>query len=213
MVSLSGLPKGLLALPLPLPAWILLVTRLASGDTAPPAPERATEPQKLGVSVATSYLGSPAENGVALSSGLRLALGTRAALSADLGYGVLTAPSATQDRWWIMPAIAWVIPTENVRVDVGAGLGLGAASGYASFADYARGPFAPAWAFQLVPAARTHVMAAAPLGRDADVFVRIDAAALLLSGTQLGFRKGGSNIGPADTTWFDLGAGVQFRLL
>jgi hypothetical protein len=212
--------RVLRALPGAASALILLVTRLASGDPAPPGPD-ADRPrqrlQKIGVSVATSYLGSPSENGVALSSGLRFALGTHAALSADLGYGVLSSPSATEDRWWIMPAIAWVIPADSVRVDVGAGLGLGAASGYASFADYARAPFSPTWAFQLVPAARAHVMAAMPLGRDADAFVRVEAAALLLSGTQLGFRsEGGSgsvNVGPADTTWFDMGAGVQFRLL
>jgi hypothetical protein len=163
--------------------------------------------------VATSYLGSAAGNGVAVSSGLRLALGTHAALSADLGYGVLSAPSSTQDRWWILPAIAWVIPSEKVRWDVGAGFGVGASSGYASFADYTRGPFSPAWAFQLVPTARVHLMGAMPVGSDVDLFVRVEAAALLLSGTQLGFRDGNTNAGPADTTWFDLGAGVQFRVL
>jgi hypothetical protein len=98
-------------------------------------------------------------------------------------------------------------------LDVGAGLGLGASSGYASFADYTRGPFSPTWAFQLVPAARAHIMAAVPLGRDVDVFVRAEAAALLLSGTQLGFRNGNANAGAADTTWFGIGAGVQFRVL
>jgi hypothetical protein len=208
-VSLSRLRVVLLASP----AVILLVTGVASADSAASAPERATAPQKLGVSVATSYLGNAAGSGVAVSSGLRLALGTNAALSADLGYGVLSAPSATQDRWWIMPAIAWAIPAENVRFDIGAGLGLGASSGYASFADYTRGPFSPTWAFQLVPATRAHVMAAMPLGRDVDAFVRVEAAALLLSGTQLGFRNGNANPGLADTTWFETGAGVQFRLL
>jgi hypothetical protein len=209
-VSLSRLRVVLFASPAVI---ISLATRVASGDNAVSEPERAAAPQKLGVSVATSYLGNAAACGVVLSSGVRLALGTHAALSADLGYGVLSAPSATQDRWWIMPAIAWVIPAENVRWDVGAGLGLGASSGYASFADYTRGPFSPTWAFQLVPAARVHVMAAMPVGRDVDVFVRVEAAALLLSGTQLGFRNGSANPGPADTTWFDMGAGVQFRLL
>jgi hypothetical protein len=165
------------------------------------------------VTAATSYLASGAGNGVAISTGLRLALGTHAALGADLGYGVLSAPSATQDRWWIIPTVAWVIPVERGRLDVGAGLGVGASSGYASFADYTGGPFSPAWAFQLVPAVRAHVMGATPLGRDVDLFVRVEAASLLLSGTGIGFRHGNANPGFADTTWFDLGAGVQFRLM
>jgi hypothetical protein len=218
------------------------------------APEPAPAPQKLGVSFGASYLGTlgggigpaAAGCGVALSSGLRLALGAHAALSVDLGYGVLAGPSsptvslrprpsgdgptvslrprpsgdgptATQDRWWILPAVAWVLPAEvagaHVRWDIGAGLGLGASSGYASFGDYTRGPFSPAWAYQLVPAARAHVMAAMPIGRDVDAFVRVEAAALLVSGTRLGFRDGNPDPDPADTTWFDLGAGVQFRLL
>jgi hypothetical protein len=196
------------------PAAVLLATRLASAETGTPTLELEPAPQKLGLSAATSYLGGAAGSGVALSSGLRLGLGTHVALSADIGYGVVSARSATQDRWWIMPAIAWAVnPAENVRLDVGAGLGLGSSSGYASLADYARGPFSPTWAFQLVPAARAHVMAAMPFGHGVDVFLRTETAALLLSGTQVGFRNGNPSPTPADTTWFDIGAGVQFRVL
>jgi hypothetical protein len=195
------------------PVAISLGQGTAYGDGAAPGADRETPPQKLGVSAATSYLASGAGSGVAVSSGLRLTLGAHAALGADLGYGVLSAPSATQDRWWIIPTIAWVVPTEYTHLDLGVGLGVGAASGYVSFADYAGRPFAPAWAFQLVPAARLHVMWSTPLRGDLDLFARIDVAALVLSGTQLGFRNGNPNPGPGDTTWFDIGAGVQFRLL
>jgi hypothetical protein len=194
-------------------AVISLVPRVAYGEGAAKAPERETAPQKLGVTAATSYLASGAGSGVAVSAGVRLAMGPHAALGADLGYGVLSAPSATEDRWWIIPTIAWVIPVERTRLDVGAGVGVGASSGYGSFAEYTSGPFSPVWAFQLVPAARAHVMAATPLGRDVDLFVRFEAASLLLSGKQLGFRHVSANPSASDTTWFDLGAGVQFRLL
>jgi hypothetical protein len=203
--------RRLRALLLVAPATIWLTERAAYSDGA--APERETAQQRLGVSVATSYLASGAGSGVAVTSGLRLSLGTRAALGADLGYGVLSAPPGAQDRWWIMSSIAWVVPTDYARLDLGVGLGLGAASGYASFADYTSKPFSPDWAFQLVPAARAHVMWATPLGRDFDLFARIEIAALLLSGTQIGFRHGDPNPGPGDTMWFDIGAGVQFGLL
>jgi hypothetical protein len=195
------------------PLAISLGPRTAYGDGSGPAADRETSPQKLGVSAATSYLASGAGSGVAVSSGLRLTLGPHAALGADLGYGVLSATSATQDRWWIIPTIAWVVPTEYMHLDLGVGLGVGASSGYASFGDYAGSPFSPAWAFQLVPAARAHVMWSTPLGRELDAFARVDVAALVLSGTQLGFRHGDPNPGPGDTTWFTIGAGVQFRLL
>jgi hypothetical protein len=209
-VSVSPLVRVLLVAS---PALLSLAPRAARAEDAAGSPEGARAPQRLGVTVATTYLGSGAGSGAAVSSGLRLALGRHFALGADLGYGLLGTPSATQDRWWILPSVAWVIPAGDARIDVGAGLGLGAASGYASFGDYTRGPFSPAWAFQLVPAARVHLMAAMPLGRDVDVFARLEVAALVLSGTELGSRHGNANPDAADTTWFDLGAGVQFRWL
>jgi hypothetical protein len=192
-------------------AAITLVVQPAYGDSATSLPNR--EPQKLGVFADTSYLASAAGNGVAVSSGLRLALGAHAALGADLGYGVLAAPSAAQDRWWILPTLAWVIPTGPWRLDLGAGLGVGASSGYASLGAYTAGPFSPTWAFQLVPAARAHVMGATSVSRDIDLFVRLEAATLVLSGTPLGFRHGNTSPGSSDTTWFDVGAGLQFRVL
>jgi hypothetical protein len=195
------------------PVVLSFVTRSARADDAAALRDPDNTPQRLGVSAATAYLVSGAGSGVAVSSGLRLTLGTRAALGADLGYGVLTASSSTQDRWWAMPTIAWVSRVDNAHLDVGAGFGVGASSGYASLADYVGRPFSPVWAFQLVPAARGHVVVAAPFGHDCDIFARIEAATLLLSGSQLGFRHGNASPGPADTTWFDVAAGVQFRLL
>jgi hypothetical protein len=198
------------ALFLAAPVTLLLTARPAYGAGA--APEQETVPQRLGVSAATSYLASGAGNGIAISSGLRLGLGTHAAVGADLGYGVLAGSAGTQDRWWIMSTIAWVVPTNYARLDLGVGLGLGAASGYPSFGDYTRAPFSPVWAFQLVPAVRAHLMWATPLGPDFDVFARIDVAGLLFAG-QIGFHHGDPNPATGDTTWLDVGAGVQFRLL
>jgi len=200
------------ALLLAAPAVISLVARTAYADGAAPAPDGEKQPQTLGLSAATSYLASGAASGVSVSSGLRLAVGTHVAVGGDLGYGLISAPAATQDRWWVMSTIAWVVPTEYARLDLGAGLGVGAASGYASLGDYARRPFSPAWAFQLVPAARAHVMWSTPLGRDLEVFARIEVAGLLFPGT-IGLRQGDADTGPADTAWFNIGAGFQFRLL
>jgi hypothetical protein len=185
-----------------------LITLLATAT----APARAEAPQKLGVLVAASYLGNGVAGGVALSSGVRFAMGEHVALSAQLGYGVLSGPATTQDRWWMLPTIAWVLPADPVRVDVGVGLGLGASSGYDSFAGYLRAPFSPTWSFQLVPAALAHIMTMTSLGRRVDVFIRVEAVTLLLLDSNIGFRTLRGPVGPADAVCFDTGAGLQLRL-
>jgi hypothetical protein len=96
---------------------------------------------------------------------------------------------------------------------MGAGIGLGAASGYTSGADYAAAPFSPVWAFQMVPAARLHAGLSTRLSRGLELFVRTDVAALVLSDNSLGSRVGNSSPALADTTWVDLLAGVRFGLL
>lgn len=151
-------------------------------------------------------------HGAALSVGLRFSPVRYLALSFDLGYGVIGAQPTVQDRWWLMPAVAFVIPAGPVRIDVGAGLGLGAASGYATWSDYVAAPFTPVWAFQLVPAVRAHAMAALALRSKVDAFVRIDVASLLL-GAGIGFRVGNDQPAARDTIWYDLAVGVHFWVL
>lgn len=181
---------------------------------APPVAARADRrPQELGLFVGAGYLASPGANGGAFSFGLRLGMGRYVALSFDVGYGVVGASPTVEDRWWLMPAVALVLPAGPVRFDLGAGLGLGASSGYRSWPDYVAGPFNPIWAFQLVPTVRAHVRAAIALRRCCDLFARVDVASLLLDGNSIGFRVGDPHRPVMDTLWFYLWIGVQFRLL
>jgi hypothetical protein len=171
-------------------------------DVDAAAPPTAGE-QKLSLLAGAGYLGTPAADGGAFLAGLRLALGDHFAASVDLGYGLVSAAPTVQDRWWVMPAAAWVIPAGSVRVDLGAGAGVGTSSGYLTWSDSVARPFTPVWHFT-VPAVRAHVAAAGPLTRNVDLFARADVASLLFAHSQAG---------AADTTWFTLWVGVQSRLL
>lgn len=171
------------------------------------------EPQKVGVSVGAMYLGAPGANGAAATAGVRLAMGRHFALGFDLGWGVVATETVVHDRWWLMPTAAFVIPLGRVRIDVGAGLGFATASGYDSMDQFLAAPFTPVWAFQLVPAARGHVMVAVTLSQRVDVFLRADAGTLLLQHQAIGFRDNNPNPTPMDTMWFGVNAGVTFGLL
>jgi hypothetical protein len=164
------------------------------------------QPAKLGVFEGVGYLGSPGAHGATFAAGLRLGLATHFAASVDLGYGLLSTFAGMQDRWWVMPSLAFVTMASPVRFDVGVGAGVGTSSGYASWSDYAGAPFAPTWHFT-VPAVRAHGIAAIRLTRDVDVFVRADVASLLLTG------PAGPYTGVMDTTWVALWLGFQHRLL
>lgn len=179
-----------------------------------PAEERspAAEP-RLGVFAGLGYLGSPGAHGAAMTAGLRLALGSHLAASFDLGYGLLHDGTIVEDRWWLIPSLAWVTRAGWARLDFGAGLGLGASSGYASAASYVAAPFSPVWAFQLVPAARAHALAAVGLGRDVDLFARVEVASLWLDSGSIGFRAGKPDGGAKDSTWVGLTFGAQLRVL
>ena len=102
--SCSGRSGGASAFPGPpvlsvaSPALLSLAPRAARAEDAAGSPEGARAPQRLGVTVATTYLGSGAGSGAAVSSGLRLALGRHFALGADLGYGLLGTPRAPSER-------------------------------------------------------------------------------------------------------------------
>ena len=171
------------------------------------------EPQRLGVYAGLGYLASPGTNGTAFSTGARLAIGRHFALNLDLGYGVLTAASNTQDRWWIIPTAAFVLPAGRVRFDLGAGLGLGTSSGYPTMSSFLSAPFMPAWAFQLVPIAKVHLMASTPLTPNVEVFARAELLSLLLDGNQIGLLDGGHQAGIGDTLTLNLWVGFQFGLL
>jgi hypothetical protein len=170
-------------------------------DVVPAA--REARPWNLGLFTGLGYLGSPGADGGAFLGGLRLGLGRHFAASVDLGYGLESAPSTMQDRWWVIPAASLVIPAGSVRIDLGAGAGVGTSSGYVSWSDYAARPFTPIWHYT-VPAVRAHLGAAMSLSPGLDVFARADVASLLAVGSQAGAM---------DTTWFALWVGVQPRLL
>jgi hypothetical protein len=156
----------------------------------------------LGLFAGAGVLGSPGATGGAFLTGLRLALGRHFAASVDLGYGLITAPPTIQDRWWVIPSAALVVPVGPVRLDVGAGVGVGTSSGYLSWAGYDARPFTPVW-HATVPAVRAHVTTAIAASRGLDLFARADVASLV---------SAGSPAGATDATWFALWIGVQPRL-
>jgi hypothetical protein len=112
-------------------------------------------------------------------------------------------PGVAQDRWWVVPAAAAVVSFGQFRFDLGAGAGVGTASGYSSWSDYTAGPFSPLWHFT-VPVVRAHATVAFALNPHLDVFARFDAASLL-------FAR--SSEGAMATTWLALWIGVEPRLL
>jgi hypothetical protein len=174
--------------------------RPVDADARPPPDPDAW---RLALFAGAGYLGSHAGSGAAFGTGVRWGLGSHLAASVDLGYGLLEASSTVQDRWWVIPSVAVVLPAGPVRFDLGAGAGVGTSSGYVSQSDYLARPFAPVWHYT-VPAVRGHVTAAFALSPGLELFARADLASLVFSG---------SGAGSADTTWLALWVGVQPRLL
>jgi hypothetical protein len=207
-----------LAIAIPL-AILLLRAPLAAAE--PAAAPRPSEPgiPTLGVFASVGYLGSPGANGAMSDEGIRWGLSPHFALSFDFGYGNIGASSKPQDpthtvedRWWIMPAVAWVVPTPQVLLDFGAGVGLATASGYPSWSFFGAHPFAPLWAFQLAPAVRLHAIASTTAWRKVDLFALLEVGSLLLGGNSIGIRSAGVDTSLLDTTWLALAAGVRYRL-
>ena len=161
------------------------------------APDRS-----LGVFAGVGYLASPGTSGGAFWMGGRLGLGAHFAAGFDVGYGLLNAYPAVQDRWWVMPSAALVIPTGRLRWDIGGGFGVGTSSGYDSWSAYRAAPFGPVWHYT-VPAARVHITAAFDLTHSWNVFARADAGTVFI---------GSAHDGAIDTTWGGLWLGVESRL-
>jgi hypothetical protein len=188
--------------------FALLLTLLVS-PLATAAPRLFDhEPDTLHAFVGGGYLGSPGGSGASVLGGLRLGLGRHLALSFDLGYGSL---SSIQDRWWLMPAIAFVVPTSRVRFDFGAGFGVGTATYFGTWANYAKDK--PIGSAELVPTVRGHAVAAIKLTPGFELFGRIDVASQLLEGNAIGIRRGDGPTRNAETSWIALSVGGQFRLL
>ncbi|MBS2028495.1 MAG: hypothetical protein JST54_11365 [Deltaproteobacteria bacterium] len=146
-------------------------------------------------------LGSPGAVGSDVAFGLRMRAASHLALNLDTAYGLVAASGVAQDRWWAIPAIAAVAPLGSTTLDVGAGMGVGTTSGYASWSAYAAAPLEPTW-HHTVPAAQLHVSFSIPLEH-------IDLMARAQAGTLLGVAK----LAPADGTWLGLTLGIQARVL
>jgi hypothetical protein len=178
-----------------------------------PNPDRTTTHDdgvaKLSAFASTGYLGTSGANGGAVSTGVRLALGEHFALGLDLGYGLIATANAMQDRWWLIPSMAVVVPTRiasrKTTFDFGVGFGAGTSSGYASSSEYSAHPFTADWAYQLIPTARAHAIAAMTVTPSLDLFIRADAAAMIM--------PDGTHATVTDTTWLMFSLGARFRLL
>jgi hypothetical protein len=193
-----------------------LLAEAESSETPPlPGPGART----LGLFASVGYVGSPSANGVAADEGIRWGLSRHLALSFDFGYGNMGASGKVQDpthnvedRWWLMPAVAWVIPTSRMLLDFGAGVGFATASGYPSWSFFGAHPFGPVWAFQLAPAVRLHAVASTRVSRRIDLFALLQVGSLLLGGNSIGIRSANVDTSLMDTTWLNLSFGVRYRL-
>ena len=195
-----------------LAAFLIALTFTAVASADPESPKTTDPndaPPKLTLFTSTGYLGTSGGNGAAVATGIRYAIGDHFALGFDLGYGLMAMSSGMQDRWWLVPSMAVVLPAnlfgKRATFDIGVGLGLGTASGYASWSEYSAHPFTADWEVQLEPAARAHAIAAMPISKNVDLFVRGDAAALVL--------PHGSRPSDSDGMWLMLSMGARFRLL
>jgi hypothetical protein len=176
------------------------------------AVSNAAEPE-LGLFASSGVLASPGGAGAALSAGLSFAPFRHLAFGFDLGYGLLDTNVSKQDRWWLMPTVAGLFSAGRVRFELGAGLGLGTASGYPSWASFDAAPFKPAWAFQLSPLVRAHAQASLPVSERVELFARVEAGGLWLDGNRIGFRDNNPRPSLAETTWGQLALGAKFGVL
>jgi hypothetical protein len=190
---------------------IVLAVLLSSADVE--AHADTPHESRVGLQVGLGQLLAAPGYGPALTTGVRVRFTEHFVGMFDAGYGVLATGPTTQDRWWLMPSLALTFPVASLRVDLGAGVGLGASSGYANLPAFLKSPFGPDWAFQLVPAARVHASVAMPVSQHFTVFARLEAASLFLQGTSIGSRNGQQqNDSFANDTWVHFALGGEFGL-
>jgi hypothetical protein len=176
------------------------------------APRPAVQLELVG---GVSALAAPGEIGLAFVLGTRLALGRYTALRFDIGYGVMGGERSLEDRWWLVPSFAAVIPLGATRLELGLGVGFATSSGYSSFEAFAREPFEDDWAYQLVPAVRGHAALWLEVSPAVDAYVQLDAGGLVTAGNEIGLRAGPNGGAPSDAqlTWMTLTIGTSHDLL
>jgi hypothetical protein len=170
---------------------------------------RAASSPELGLFIGSGVLASPAGVGAPLEAGVRLELARHFAVSFDLGYSLMSAQPHLQDRWWLMPAAALVLPLGSVRLDIGAGLGMGTSSAFGSW-DAFSGDHT-SWKLEYCAAVRAHASASVGVGGPVEVYLRTEASGLL-TGRGLGCADATRPGTLADATWASLGVGLQLRL-
>jgi hypothetical protein len=181
---------------------------VAQAQDAQPAAVQAAAlpepaPKKLSFIIGAGSINSPGAAGGALWTGLRLSLGPHFAGSVDLGYGLAGTAPSDQDRWWVIPTLAAVIPTAPMRIELGLGAGVGTSSGYRAWSEYFSTPFLPEW-HDTVPIVRAHASAARSLTPNVDIFARAEVASLLFAS---------EHDGTIDTLWLALWVGLQVGIL
>ncbi|MBK7863852.1 MAG: hypothetical protein IPJ65_35645 [Archangiaceae bacterium] len=165
--------------------------------------------RELGLFVGTGVLATPQGVGGPAQLGVRLQLARHFAVGFDGGYALISASPHLQDRWWLMPALAVVVPLGRLELDLGAGVGLGTSSAFGSWDAFAHDR--NAWELGFYPAVRVHAVASFPLTARLEVYLRAEAAALV-TGTPIGSREGDVIANFASTAWLNGGAGVLVRL-
>ncbi|MDQ3034538.1 MAG: hypothetical protein M3Y87_19165 [Myxococcota bacterium] len=180
------------------------------------APATRASTVQLDLVGGVAMIGAPGEVGLAFALGTRLALGRYTALRFDIGYGVLGGSRSLEDRWWLIPSFAVVVPVDRLRVELGVGVGFATSSGYTDFDAFVRDPFEDDWAYQLVPAIRGHAALWAELASDVDAYAQLDAGGLLTAGNDLGLRvgpnDGAGTPSDAQLVWATLTVGTSHRL-
>jgi hypothetical protein len=156
-----------------------------------PAPKR-----HLAWTLGAAEIGSAGENGAAFTVGILFRPIRFLQTSVEFGYGLLDGARGPEDRWWVMPTLALVIPAGRMSFDLGGGVGSGTVSGYQTWPSYFAHPFDPCWHIT-EPAVRGHLGFSVPLTGSIDLWGRADV---------------GTIVAPApasDTQWHGLTIGVQ----
>jgi hypothetical protein len=139
---------------------------------------------------------SAGQNGGALAVGLVYRPIRFVQASVEFGYGLLDGARGPEDRWWVMPALAVVIPAGRMSFDLGGGVGSGTVSGYQTWPSYFAHPFEPCWHIT-EPAVRGHLGFSVPLTRLIDLWARADVGNIVATAPA------------SDTAWHGLTIGVQ----